>query len=1003
MSINTTTLDIFETLTNGKQIAQSLLTDLAQNQEKFKSIVEIAFGSDINSQKLDNLRQKWLAQDFSNLPEVEIRSASEIDGANGAFSGDTNRIYIAEEFIVANEMNLEAIADVFLEEIGHFVDSQINISDSPGDEGKIFASAVKGETLGTEKLSLLQTENDRATVNIENQFVHIEKSDPGVILDENGRGTKFKLDNIPIFTTDPEKDLDKDGLNDEWENIAVQSLKPTLSFHENEDLFSNEDHKVALFTRVTPVQAKDGNTYVLFMNTSAFTKDYGTPKAGIGGHNGDVSNFQTAWKVMDDDSIELDRLWTSGHVDRLKDIHHETFEIKVGNSNMEFAEDGSLKIYIEEDKHSNWPSIELRDLANGTYPVGSGTLLRPDTFNVGEPNYHPSSDFTNKIHFLFDEERVWFDDPNGLFCGGLKCDKAKKGKRLGGIIGSILGGISGGISEIIVENIIGTSISGGLIGTVSGGITGIVKGIEIGRKIDGASSKYIGSVFTDEKIDELFPNNTRKGSEFYLHLENPISAEVNLTIDRVISLDWDWYNTKGPGDGMGDGTAEFYAKISIGSGNDSFSKTTGVVNEKSNPQGIIIGSFPQDWSFNHQVKDTYDPLVPITIDIIDQDGPRKNRNDDHADINPSDTIEELVLDYNLFTGEVNNRATQEPLEKLNSGQFYSEGEDGTDKSGIWFTIEHSLAGITPESKLALNIGLEGISGGNPDEDILIKHISGQAGNEVIEIDPDNFKQTYGPGTGKGEFTVIQGFAGDGNDEIILDGVLTPVYMGGGNGNDRIEIINTPGGTAPRSTIFGDDGNDTLQTGAGNDGVYGGEGDDRLVSNDGDDHVTGGGNNDFIDGGNGDDILSGDSGNPGADTIYGGSGEDVIGGGGDTDTIDGGEGDDVILGDSSFDSVDEITLATPDTGAGDSILGGLGDDMVLGEWGDDEIHGNEGVDSLFAGPGNDIVYGGSDNDIIEGNDDADFLTGEQGEDVIDGGNDIDTVSYDNSPNAVVVNI
>jgi hypothetical protein len=43
--------------------------------------------------------------------------------------------------------NPEAIAAVLLEEIGHFVDSKINFSDAPGDEGAIFSALVRGVEL----------------------------------------------------------------------------------------------------------------------------------------------------------------------------------------------------------------------------------------------------------------------------------------------------------------------------------------------------------------------------------------------------------------------------------------------------------------------------------------------------------------------------------------------------------------------------------------------------------------------------------------------------------------------------------------------------------------------------------------------------------------------------------------------------------------------------------------------------------------------------------------
>jgi hypothetical protein len=39
---------------------------------------------------------------------------------------------------------VSTIAAVLLEEIGHFVDSKINLADTPGDEGAVFSAIVRG-------------------------------------------------------------------------------------------------------------------------------------------------------------------------------------------------------------------------------------------------------------------------------------------------------------------------------------------------------------------------------------------------------------------------------------------------------------------------------------------------------------------------------------------------------------------------------------------------------------------------------------------------------------------------------------------------------------------------------------------------------------------------------------------------------------------------------------------------------------------------------------------
>ncbi|QYO62715.1 hypothetical protein [Leptolyngbya sp. 7M] len=65
----------------------------------------------------------------------------------GAFSAETNTIYLFEDFLSRHIDNPQAVAAVLLEEIGHSLDAQLNSTDTPGDEGAIFAALVQGHSL----------------------------------------------------------------------------------------------------------------------------------------------------------------------------------------------------------------------------------------------------------------------------------------------------------------------------------------------------------------------------------------------------------------------------------------------------------------------------------------------------------------------------------------------------------------------------------------------------------------------------------------------------------------------------------------------------------------------------------------------------------------------------------------------------------------------------------------------------------------------------------------
>jgi uncharacterized repeat protein (TIGR01451 family) len=208
-SWNFTDSSIDQVLAQSAGFVKDLLTALATS-EGFTTTISLAFGDHFNTEQSENLRQAFAAGNFDGLPEVEIRSSDEINGANGAFAQDTNRIYLSQEFVTENQLNPQSIAQVLVEEIGHFIDAQINPFDAPGDEGAIFSALVRGETLAGEQLQQLRAEDDAATVTLDGQVITIEQatvSDSGgfegskktLTLETNGGGiAKYSYEHFVI-------------------------------------------------------------------------------------------------------------------------------------------------------------------------------------------------------------------------------------------------------------------------------------------------------------------------------------------------------------------------------------------------------------------------------------------------------------------------------------------------------------------------------------------------------------------------------------------------------------------------------------------------------------------------------------------------------------------------------------------------------------------------------------------------------------------------------------
>lgn len=192
----------------------------------------------------------------------------------------------------------------------------------------------------------------------------------------------------------------------------------------------------------------------------------------------------------------------------------------------------------------------------------------------------------------------------------------------------------------------------------------------------------------------------------------------------------------------------------------------------------------------------------------------------------------------------------------------------------------------------------------------------ETGNGVQVTLSDSGTGSYQFGTGSGEFTGVEAFAGTHNDDAFdasmsVDGVTISAE----GGND--EVIGGMGA----DTLSGGDGDDNIDAGEGADSLSGGAGQDMLSGGDDDDTLSGGGGDDTLYGGNGDDHLS--------DTI----GDNILSGGAGDDTVQGGQGADSITGDD-------------------------GDDSLSGGSGNDTIDGGQGADSIEGGLGDDVLYGGS---------------------------------------------
>ncbi|MGB3694942.1 MAG: Calx-beta domain-containing protein, partial [Spirulinaceae cyanobacterium] len=143
-----------DSLTQAFDYVSQQLEDFVAEPD-FVQRLNLAFGDSWDEETASNLISNIVSK--QELPSFEVVSFNDLN-ANGAFGEGT--IYLSEEFLQQNLDNPEAVGKVILEELGHYLDSQLNSVDSPGDEGAIFAAVVTQDSYDAGDITALQQEND---------------------------------------------------------------------------------------------------------------------------------------------------------------------------------------------------------------------------------------------------------------------------------------------------------------------------------------------------------------------------------------------------------------------------------------------------------------------------------------------------------------------------------------------------------------------------------------------------------------------------------------------------------------------------------------------------------------------------------------------------------------------------------------------------------------------------------------------------------------------------
>lgn len=97
-------LNWLEIVTGALQNSYYYLSNFRSHAE-YNEKLATAFGNNLDGEVANQLFNDFAQGNFSDIPTIKIVNRDDINGANGAFSQDTNLIYLSLEFIAENADN----------------------------------------------------------------------------------------------------------------------------------------------------------------------------------------------------------------------------------------------------------------------------------------------------------------------------------------------------------------------------------------------------------------------------------------------------------------------------------------------------------------------------------------------------------------------------------------------------------------------------------------------------------------------------------------------------------------------------------------------------------------------------------------------------------------------------------------------------------------------------------------------------------------------------------
>jgi Tol biopolymer transport system component len=423
--------------------------------ESFWTNFDSIFGTEYNVSVAQLLRSQWQSGNFSQLPKIEVIDDQVLGNARGAYASSTNVIYLSDQFVeTASPQQLEAVV---LEEIGHFVDAQVNTTDTVGDEGELFSALVHGVSLSPSELSRIKTENDHTVISLGGQAIAVEQATPIILtvtttLDENdgsatiGAGLSLR-DAILIANANPNTDYEIRLTGGLTYNLTANGI--------------NED------------AGKTGDLDIASRNNVLYIVSAGTQKATI-----NASNLLNSDRVFDvEGRLSLQNVVVTGGIvsgedggggiyvglDGLLDLYNTT----ISNNSSGYRGGG---IYNSGTTYLRNGSVISNNSANGAF-AGGGGIYNGGRYNGASTLTIIDSTINNNTA---DDALIYYSKGGGIsnesgilvvINSTISNNTAYRG-RAGG--GGIYIGTSNSLSSSVA--LVNTTVSGNTSGNSGGGI-----------------------------------------------------------------------------------------------------------------------------------------------------------------------------------------------------------------------------------------------------------------------------------------------------------------------------------------------------------------------------------------------------------------------------------------------------------------------------------------------------------------------------------------------------